>query len=132
MLTIKKELLQEVIVQCARELPNEACGIFAGKDGRLEKVYQMVNTEKSPELFLMDAKEQLKVTKDIRNSGLEMAGIYHSHVSAQAYPSNHDVEMAFYPDVSYVIISLKDKNNPVARAFKIKDAKITEEEIKIA
>ena len=67
----------------------------------------------------------------MRNSGLEMVAIYHSHVASQAYPSNHDVELAFYPDVSYVILSLKDKENPSVRSFKIKEGKIEEEEVKI-
>jgi proteasome lid subunit RPN8/RPN11 len=79
----------------------------------------------------MDPKEQLKVTKEIRNGGLEMIGIYHSHVASPARPSAHDIEMAFYPEVSYVIVSLKDKVNPSARSFKITEKKVTEEELKI-
>ena len=120
-----------MVAQSKKEFPNEACGILAGKDGKVEKVYEMTNTDKSPSTFFMDAKEQLKTIKEMRGLGLEMAGIYHSHVASPAYPSSHDVELAFYPDASYVIVSLKDKNNPSARSFKIKEGNIAEEELKI-
>jgi proteasome lid subunit RPN8/RPN11 len=69
--------------------------------------------------------------KEIRNNSEEMLGIYHSHVASEAYPSSHDVELALYPEVSYVIISIKDKKNPSIRSFKIIEGKITEEELKI-
>lgn len=131
MLILKKDLLEKMLQQIEDESPNEACGILAGKNGRVEKVYAMTNTDRSPSTYFMDAKEQLLVMKEMRNLGLEMVGIYHSHVASQAYPSEHDVEMAFYPEVSYVILSLEDKDNPSVRAFKIKYGKIYEEEVKI-
>jgi len=154
MLILKKKFLDKIIAQARKELPNEACGILAGKDEKVngerpsamlgtspehiegrsrtvEKVYEMSNTDASPSTFFMEAKEQLKVMKEIRNSGIQMIGIYHSHVASQAYPSAHDVELAFYPEVSYAIISLQDNKNPVARSFKIQKGKIKEEEVRI-
>ncbi len=131
MLTLKKDLLEKMLKQIKEEFPNEACGILAGREGRASKVYEMSNTDKSPATYFMDAKEQLLVMKEMRNSGLEMVGIYHSHVASPAYPSGHDLEMAFYPEASYVIISLVDKNKPAARSFKINEGAITEEELRI-
>ena len=131
MLILKKKFLDKIIAQARSGFPNESCGILAGKDGKVEKVYEMSNTDASPSTFFMEAKEQLKVMKEIRNSGIQMIGIYHSHVASQAYPSAHDVELAFYPEVSYAIISLQDNKNPVARSFKIQKGKIKEEEVRI-
>lgn len=131
MLTLEKELFNQAISQCLREFPDEACGIFAGKGGKVIKVFESANVDKSPSSYLMEPKEQLKIMKEIRNSGLEMVGIYHSHVASEAYPSSHDIELAFYPEASYVIISLKDKRNPRIRSFRIVDGRITEEEAKI-
>ncbi|MDP2940283.1 MAG: M67 family metallopeptidase [Candidatus Omnitrophota bacterium] len=131
MIILKKELFVQIKTQCIKEFPNEACGILAGRDARIERVYEMTNVDKSPASYFMDAKEQLRVMKEIRNLGLEMLGIYHSHVASAAYPSAHDVEMAFYPDVSYIIISLKNRNNPSAKSFRIIDGEISEEELKI-
>lgn len=131
MITLKKDLFEQIAGHCLREFPNEACGILAGNGQDVTKAYEMINADKSPESFLMDAKEQLKVMKEIRVSGLEMLGIYHSHVASAAYPSSRDLELAFYPDASYAIITLKDKNNPQIRSFKIKEGKINEEEVRI-
>jgi len=131
MLILKKESLGRVTEHAIREFPDEACGILSGSQGRVEKVYEMANVEKSPERFFMDAREQLKVMKEIRNRGEEMIGIYHSHVASEAYPSSHDLGLAFYPEVSYVIISVRNKNNPSIRSFKIVEGKIAEEELKI-
>ena len=131
MLTLKKTLLDKIISQSRKEFPNEACGILAGKAGRVEKVYEMVNAEKSPQTYFMDSREQLKVMKEMRNLGLEMVGIYHSHVASPARPSSHDIELALYPDVSYVIVSLEDKICPSVRSFKICAGKVSEEELRI-
>lgn len=131
MIYIAKNLFERMIEHSKREFPNEACGILSGSTERVNKVYEMTNVEKSPQTFFMDAREQLKVMKEIRNEGQKMIGIYHSHVASLAFPSDHDVELALYPEVSYVIISIKDRENPSVRSFKIVEGKIREEELKI-
>lgn len=131
MLHLKKDLFEMILKQSREEFPNEACGILAGKDGRVEMVYRMVNIDKSSKTFFMDPKEQLKVMKEIRNLNLEMIGIYHSHIASEAYPSRHDVKLAFYTEVSYIIVSIKDRDNPSVRSFKIAEGNITEEEVRI-
>lgn len=120
-----------LIEHAKRESPNEACGILAGRDGRVEKVYQMSNVDKSSTTFFMEPREQFKVTKEIRNSGLEIVGIYHSHPETEAYPSAHDVQLAFYPEASYIIVSIKKREAARIRSFKIVEGKIVEEEIRI-
>ena len=127
MLYINKKDAEELVEHAKREAPNEACGILAGNDGKVNRVYLMTNTDKSSQSFFMDPKEQIRVMKDIRKSQLEIVGIYHSHPETEAFPSEHDVSLAFYEDTSYVIISLKEGEN--IRSFKIKDKKISEEEL---
>lgn len=131
MLILKKEFFAQIVKQCQRELPNEACGILAGRDEMVEKVYEMTNVRKSPSAYLMEAREQIKTMKEMRNLGLKMIGIYHSHVASRAYPSEEDLELAFYPEAYYAIISLKDKDNPEIGLFKIREGKINEEEVSI-
>ena len=131
MIILKKEHAAKITAHALEEAPAEACGILAGGNGKTEKVYLMVNADSSPETFFMDPREQLKVMKEIRNSGMELAAIYHSHPESEAYPSPHDVELAFYPDASYIIISLKNKKNPCIRSFRIVEGKITEQEVRV-
>lgn len=122
---------REEIIQHARDsAPYEACGILAGRNNKVEKIYKMANTADNPQMcYFMDPKEQFKVMKEIRNSGIEMLAIYHSHTGSEAYPSARDIELAFYPEAVYVIVSLQDINSPKLRAFKIREGKIQEEEI---
>lgn len=131
MLYLSKENAKELAEHSERECPNEACGMLAGKDGKVEKVYQMTNRDKSAKTFFMDPSEQLKVMKEIMDLGMKMVGIYHSHPETEAYPSTRDVELAFYPESAYVIISIKDKANPSIRSFRIIQGEVSEERVKI-
>jgi len=131
MLLIPENFLRDIISHARDEFPNEACGILAGKGAAVQKLYRMTNVERSPERFFMDGKEQLGVMKEMRQAGLDMAAIYHSHPHSHAYPSAHDVELAFYPEVSYVIVSLEKEGAPYARSFRIVNGKIEEEDIEI-
>lgn len=133
MLYLSKKQLEELVEHSKREFPNEACGILAGNQGdkKVEKIYQMTNVEANPQTFSVDSKEHFKVVKEMRNLELEMVGMYHSHPETEARPSAHDVESANYPEISYVIVSIMDKENPSIRSFKIIDGKISEEEVKI-
>jgi len=131
MLTIKKTDLQKIFDHCDREYPSEACGIMAGRSGHVDKVYTMTNAEPSPSFYLMDPQEQFRVMKEIRQEGMELVGIYHSHTHTEAYPSKTDVELAFYPEALYFIVSLQKVKAPVIRAFRINDGRIVEEEVVI-
>ncbi len=130
MIIIPQSIINQIIEHAQTEFPNEACGILAGRGNRATNFYKMVNTDKSAESFLMDTKEQFAVIKKMRQENLKMLAIYHSHPATPARPSAKDMEMAFYPDVSYLIISLAKKNEPVIKAFQIKEGKVNEEEIK--
>lgn len=91
----------------------------------------MKNTDESSISYFMDPKEQLQAFKKMRELKLEMSGIVHSHVASEAYPSQKDMRLAFYPEVSYLIVSLSDQAKPVIRSFKIREEKITEEEVAV-
>lgn len=132
MLTLKKEILTQVIGQCQKEFPNEACGILAGINNTIEKAYPLANISDNPKLcYLISPKEQLAFFKQLRNENLQMLAIYHSHIDVEAYPSKKDVELAFYPESSYIIISLSKQKNPSTRSFRIVEGRISEEEFKV-
>ena len=120
-----------MIEDSKKRLPHEACGLLAGRSDRAATCCSMVNTDQSPVSYLMDPKEQFQIFKEIRARGERMLGIYHSHVASQAYPSAKDVDLAFYPDVHYVIVSLENRERPVARAFRIEERGVREDGIEI-
>lgn len=129
MIRLSLKIKDALIADANKYAPQEACGILSGRGASIEKFFPVSNTDQSGQTFFMDPREQLKVMKEIRNLDQEFLGIYHSHLESEAYPSQHDVDLAFYPDVSYVIVSIKDRDYPSVRSFKIIDGKISEENI---
>jgi [CysO sulfur-carrier protein]-S-L-cysteine hydrolase len=122
---------KEIVEQGLREFPNECCGVIASSDGTPVKVFQMVNADASPVTYRLDGKEQLTVFDQIEEQGWEMWAIYHSHTHSDAYPSETDVRLAFYPDARYILLGLADRTEPVMRSFSIVDGEVTEEELTI-
>lgn len=122
-----------MIVHCQREYPLEACGILSGQLAlnKVEKVHRMKNKDKSAVSYSMDSKELLQLTKTLRREEKEIVGIFHSHVASEAYPSKTDVNLAFYPEAAYVIISLKDRKRPVVKGYRIVDGEIAPDELKL-
>lgn len=131
MFTLEKRYADEIIAHAKEEAPIECCGILAGTDGRIMKLYRARNAENSPYRYSVDSRDLLAIWRDADANGWEFVGIYHSHTASPAYPSPTDVRLAAYPDAIYLLVSLADPSNPVLRAFHIRDGKITEEELNI-
>lgn len=145
-LKIPQQILDAMVAH-ARELdPYECCGLLAGKDGTVVQHYCITNTvakdaqavqvfegadvkrldhlserTRAEVAYFMDPKEMLAAFKDMRQRGLDLTVIYHSHTHSPAYPSMTDVGLAYYPDAAYLIVSLEDKATPDLRAYWIKD-----------
>ncbi len=129
MLELSRDQAAALVAHANEEFPNECCGLLAGRNGRVERVYRGTNVDYSPYTYLMDPKEQLAAFKDMEAAGLDLVGIYHSHTHTAAYPSKTDVAKAFYPDVLYMIVSLARRETPEIRAFRFLDAEIVEEDV---
>jgi proteasome lid subunit RPN8/RPN11 len=123
--------VKEIVEQGLREFPNECCGVIASEAGSPVKVYPMANADASPVTYRLDGREQLRVFEELDERGWDLWAIYHSHTHSEAYPSETDVRLAFYPDARYLLLSLLDREEPVLRSFSILDGEITEEELVI-
>lgn len=121
--------VKEIVEHALREFPNECCGVIAAEAGQPVKVYPMTNVEASPVSYRLDGREQLKVFEELDERGWDLWAIYHSHTHSEAYPSETDVRLAFYPEARYLLLSLLDREEPVVRAFSIEDGVVTEEEM---
>jgi len=103
--------------------PHECCGLLSGKNGLITDLHPLRNDADRPETRYFASPEDLfSAMRRIREAGQTLLGIYHSHPRAQPYPSAADVEMAFYPEAIYFIISLEPKID--LRAFRIGGARI--------
>lgn len=85
-----------------RRAPLEACGLLAGKDGRVELVLAVRNAARSPVRFLMEPRAQWRAFKKIEQLELELLGIYHSHPRGPMQPSPTDIDEARYAVVQVI------------------------------
>jgi [CysO sulfur-carrier protein]-S-L-cysteine hydrolase len=114
-----------------REDPVECCGILGGNGETVQKSFEIKNVENSSVQFLMDSQEQLNAFIVMENSAMEMVAIYHSHPHTIPFPSETDIQKTFDSKIPSIIISLKEKDEPVVKAFRISKEAIYLEEIEI-
>ena len=121
------------IVQHAREgAPEEVCGLLArDATGKIVRSYRITNGEHSERFYVMDSQEQLKALLDIDNSDLETAAVYHSHPASEPRPSQHDIALAKWPGVRFLIVSLRDPQNPEIRIWDLDDGNVVEDQLTI-
>jgi proteasome lid subunit RPN8/RPN11 len=131
MVEIPRKLLSEMIAHAQEEAPAEACGILAGKSGRVLELFRTRNADRSPVSYRLDPEEQYRIFEDIEERGWELVGIYHSHPASPAIPSETDERQAGYPEASYVLISLAEPDAPQVRAFRFQGQGFSEEKITV-
>ena len=136
MTRMEKRFIDEMVAHAREDLPNECCGILAGQNGHVLKLYRMTNVEASPFRFSMDPGEIVKVDTEAGDNDWDLLAIYHSHTQSEAYPSDTDVRIAggtaeLWPDVRYVLVSLMDDDAPQVRVFRIAGGVITEEHLEV-
>lgn len=79
-------------------LPEEACGLLAGRQGMVEQVWPIENVAHSTSRFRMQPQGQIDALLAIEGQGLELVGIYHSHPEGPSEPSATDLAEAVYPE----------------------------------
>ncbi|HLJ69528.1 MAG TPA: M67 family metallopeptidase [Chloroflexota bacterium] len=131
-MVIQTGFREEMLAHARREFPNEACGLIATLDGRAMAIYPIRNAEASPVAYSMDSQNQLRAMLEIEDRGWELGGIYHSHTRTRAYPSRTDIARAFYPETTYIIVSLADFDDPEIRGFSIQGEEVREVQLTVA
>jgi proteasome lid subunit RPN8/RPN11 len=120
---ISRELYEEIVAHARSEAPNECCGMIASRDGEAVKVYRATNAAASPLRYEIDGAEQYRIQMQIEDSDLDLGAIYHSHTRTEPYPSQTDINLAFYPDALYLIVGLAGEE-PEVRAFTIREGQV--------
>ena len=111
------------------QAPLESCGLLAGKNDTVKRVFLVANQAKSPVRFRMDPAEQLRVFNCIETNKMELLAIFHSHPAGLETVSATDVEEAAYP-VVYMIWS-RPRGVWQARGFWIEQGKVSEVKLHI-
>jgi [CysO sulfur-carrier protein]-S-L-cysteine hydrolase len=142
-LKLPKRLMNRMIEHARREIPNESCGLLAGRGDTASHLYIIKNLEDSPRLqalnipadrrvrYFMDEAQLFYAQKNMRDNGLDLLAIFHSHPAGPDVPSTTDVRLAYYPEARYLILSLADPEKPTVRSFRIVDGRVDQEELEI-
>jgi proteasome lid subunit RPN8/RPN11 len=132
MLILRDALRAEVIKHARTCYPDECCGILAGPVGATEPTRYVPMGNAAPPAtrqyaYRFDAAAQLAAYLEMDARGEDPIALVHSHTYTRAVPSAIDVACAAEPDAHYLIVSLKDRDNPVLRAWRIRGGDATEE-----
>lgn len=107
------------------DFPYEVCGLLGTQVDGTIRHYPITNDERSMTYYVMNPRDLLRAMREIEDDELDL-GIYHSHTHTQAFPSATDIRLAAYPNATYLIVTLQDRDAPDIRAFRILDGVVTE------
>ena len=132
MLNLPEPEYQKIIAHGREGKPLEICGLLVGHrqgdDATVLEAHRVDSTDPQETTYSMDGLQYMKIETQARKRDLEIVGIYHTHPATVPYPSKTDVARAhwdeegddlIFPGYSYLIVSLRDPENPEPRSFKI-------------
>jgi [CysO sulfur-carrier protein]-S-L-cysteine hydrolase len=126
-LVLPRQLYDDMIAQARSELPNECCGLLAGRIvepanqggqplGLIVQRYPLINEAASRTEYLSKPESMFAAERDRRKQGLEFLAVYHSHPTSQPVPSRKDRERNYSTEMMNLIISLQAPV-PLVRAW---------------
>jgi proteasome lid subunit RPN8/RPN11 len=127
---IGASMVDELVMHAREKSPDECCGMVASDDGRAVRVYRATNAAASPLRYEIDGLEQYRIQTEIEDHGWQLGAIYHSHTRSAPYPSQTDINLAFYPDSLYIIVGLAG-DEPDVRAYRIVEGRVEEVELQV-
>jgi len=129
-LWLSHELARQISHHALSEQPREACGVLLGAGEQVKRVIPITNTAGDPlRHYHMDERELARVIGGV--DGLNLVGFYHSHPKSEPIPSPEDVKHAHYPATPYLIVGLKDLNQPQWAAWRIDYAQVSRVELHV-
>ena len=130
---ISQDLIDEIVAHSRDDLPNECCGLIGGNDGEMTSIHRARNAAATWLRYEVHPSDQFRIMERIEEAGEDLVGIYHSHTKSEAYPSQTDINLADgWPDPLYLICSLEHPDDPVVRAFAIRDGAVEEVELDVS
>jgi proteasome lid subunit RPN8/RPN11 len=132
-LTISRELHDQIVAHARADHPDEACGVVAGPEGtdRPERFIPMLNAARSPTFYEFDSMDLLRLYREMDDRDEVPVVIYHSHTATEAYPSRTDLSYASEPEAHYVLVSTRESDTTEFRSYRIVDGVVTEEPVEV-
>ncbi len=107
-LLLPAELSRELVRVARAALPQEACGLLLGVDGRVRAIHPARNRAgaEGGRRFELHPVDLMRAEERARERGWSLLAVYHSHPEAPAVPSRSDLEGAL-PGCLQLILSLR-------------------------
>ena len=131
MLTLPRDVLDQVLAHARRDHPDEACGVIAGRDGVVTRVFEMSNADRSPTGFTFDSAEWLQVYRAVDDADEDLLAVYHSHTMTEAYPSRTDVLWSRTTEFQHWLLVSTRSDEDEVRSFVITDGEVVEEPVEV-
>jgi proteasome lid subunit RPN8/RPN11 len=116
---IAASVVGAIVEHARQEAPNECCGLLVGRTGTIERAVATRNAAASRSKYLVDPSEHFALIRELRGTGHDIVGAYHSHPASAALPSPTDIAEAWNAEFLYLIVSLENEARPDVRAFRI-------------
>ena len=143
------EIVREIVARCEADPEREVCGLVVRAGGaiavrEIENVadrYHAVDPVHFPrtsrDSYLMDAKSQLRVHRELAECGGEIIAVWHSHVEVGAYFSTKDREDAVVdgvqqvPGAEYLVFGVRAGRVTEAKLYRWTDVEFSEEPLEL-
>ncbi len=114
--------MQAIEAHAAETFPEECCGFLIGSPSEPSRVTAVRRARNVAETnrerrYVIDPLEQLRVEKELSETGEAVLGFYHSHPNHPAEPSEFDRSHAVPWYRWYVILSIADRKPADLRAW---------------
>ena len=124
--------INSIVCSTREDLPNESCSLLLGKmvgdEYNVKVLKKMSNIANSQYSFNIDPDELMKVYQSASKEGLDIIGIYHSHLVGSR-PSSTDLS---YMRINPVIWLIYELSNSRFRAYMLIDDNLKEVKIKVS
>jgi proteasome lid subunit RPN8/RPN11 len=125
-LTLARVAHAAILAHGTRDYPHEACGLILAPRGEPTRILEArpvanLNTERARDRYTMDQVGWKRVAEAAAASGLEIAGVYHSHPDHPARPSETDRANA-WAGWTYLILRAAGGHPEELRAFRLEGA----------
>lgn len=110
-------------------VPDEACGLLAGRDSAVRMAYCLTNIAASPSRYTVDPTGHFGALQHAERNGWDLIGVFHSHPHGPAVPSATDIAGALEPGWHYLILGFAGRRRGELRAYRIREGAAWEEDV---
>lgn len=129
-LTISQHHIDKMKAHIEACLPEEGCGLLAGRGSTVELTILITNQFHSKVRYNMEPRELINAFYQIEEKGFEMLASFHSHPMGPAVPSKTDLDEFAYPGTSMLIFS-KETGFWEVKGFKIEGGTYQEIDLRV-